>query len=244
MGRNKNMPTGFVTHAFLDIETTGLEPSEGAVILSVGFVLNKGEQAFEATLKPTTEEWNKANPKALEVNGMTWEYLQEHGVSLDAAKDLIVNYLLDNHVLKGDAIFVGQNPGFDIKFLRHYMGAELEWIGAPLDDVLDNIYLFKSLCKVDPELKKQRKFNTHAMSQALGVPEEPEVHNALEGAKAAMRNYWAIWDRRKALWDQTREEDHRRAYDRARETWPEDYDGPGYRSYKKFVEAHYAMELE
>ena len=179
---------------FLDIETTGLSPQEGAVILSIGMIMDREEDGVEFVITPSAEEWAKASPEALKVNGFTFEFLKENGQPIDDVKMGFMKWLLDNELQKGKAVIVGQNIQFDIKFLQYYLYAELAWVGAPLEDTVNNIDLFKQLQRKDQSLKGAR-WNTHGMSQALGVPEEPSVHNALEGAKAAQRNYWEMMRR-------------------------------------------------
>jgi DNA polymerase III epsilon subunit-like protein len=208
---------------YLDIETSGLKVADGAVILSAAFIFQQQEldkpmkdsvvDKLEVVIKPTEEEWSKASPEALKVNGMTLEYLEKYGVSLEEATAKIVRWLFANNVpalnkSSSTKVFcVGQNPKFDIGFLKHFMGGSLEFVGFPFDDVVDNIEMFKSIQKYDTTLRtKNNKYNGHAISQALGVQEEDKVHTAMGGAEVVFRNYWAIHDRFNSVISKYRQE--------------------------------------
>jgi DNA polymerase III epsilon subunit-like protein len=176
---------------FIDLETSGLEPPD-AVILSIGAISGKDE--LYIVVKPTDEEWQRASPKALEVNGMTWDEVSG-GVSLNDAKWMLMQFLLDHDIVGKKGRFVGQNPTFDMKFLNFYMGSELDFIGAPTNNPFDIRELYRFLVQHDlaPVLDY---YSGKRIANSLGVEEEPEPHNALEGAKVVRRNYYAC----KKLW--------------------------------------------
>jgi DNA polymerase III epsilon subunit-like protein len=178
---------------YVDIETTGLEPSgpvgTRGVILSAGFVLETGEE-FEVVIMPSEQDWKDANSVALQVNGITKEFLLKRGVEPDIAFKSIAVWLMEHGVSEANGwVFFGQNPSFDRKFILFYMKEYLSWIDAPRRWV-DMIPYFK---KLGPILKLDTtRQNTHHISQQLGVPEEPKPHQAIEGAKAVKRNYEAL----------------------------------------------------
>jgi DNA polymerase III epsilon subunit-like protein len=188
---------------FLDLETTGLKPEEGAVILSIGAIAelrgkaNAGKVAeFEAVVLPTSAQWEKASPEALKVNGMTWGYLEKHGKPLEIVMYEFLAWLQANGVSLEHHFLVGQNPQFDLGFLKCYM-PELQFIGFPLEGAIDNRDLYSILVsrKVMPFLPQNmggRK--SENLSQALGVTPEPWPHTALEGARAVQRNYQKMID--------------------------------------------------
>lgn len=182
---------------FVDLETSGLEPMEGAVILAIGAVVEvpgKGHEGelseFNCYIKPTEMQWKNAKKEALEVNGITWEYLEEHGVTFEEARELFLSWLAKNKVESGRVIYVGQNPAFDQKFLHYWMGIELDFMGFPSseDEIFDIRKLYSILASrsVVPYLKNR---NGHAISEALGVEQEPKPHQAIEGARVVKRNY-------------------------------------------------------
>ncbi len=179
---------------FVDLETTGLNPwkdnvrkNDKGVILSAGFVLETGPE-LEVIITPTVEEWGYASPQALQVNGMTWDFLKENGELFGDAFRRIIWWLSQN-VNAEEWVFYAQNAPFDKKFLLHFLGDWLEFINMPSTWV-DFIPIYKSVGrKLGLNVHYQ---NTHHISKQLGVPEEPKPHQAIEGARALKRNYEAL----------------------------------------------------
>jgi DNA polymerase III epsilon subunit-like protein len=180
---------------FVDIETSGLEPSQGACILAIGAISEKNVKKnpiseFSVLVKPTEMQWKVASPEALKVNGLTWERLSEEGVPFADARDMFIEWLVSNNV-RSTFTYVGQNPGFDLKFLGSFMGDELEFVDFPTKDIVDIRDLYSILVnrKKVPYLKYRSGKN---ISLAIGVEPEPEVHDALEGARVVRRNYMKL----------------------------------------------------
>ncbi len=180
---------------YVDLETTGLSIGDGAVPLSIGMMVDNGVDGPEppkhivVTILPTEEQWAKANPSALEVNGFTFEKLVAEGIPLDKAKNELFAWLLENEI-DTTTRYVGQNCKFDIKFLKHYF-PELQWMGFPLDNPTDVIELAKELTHRDKNFRVI-DFKGHNIALALGVQPEGSLHTALGGINAVRRNYVAL----------------------------------------------------
>jgi DNA polymerase III epsilon subunit-like protein len=190
---------------FIDLETTGLTPPpEGvACILAIGALAEvkvKGEEQprvveFYRLVKPTEQQWAMADEKALQVNGLTWDVLQQKGVSLDEAKTEFGRWFAENKIKTSSHQYIGMNPNFDLSFLFTYMAPELEFVDAPIEDPLDLRDLYSVLVnRRKASFLKYRSLKNISMS--LGVEPEPEPHDALEGVKALKRSY----DRVNELW--------------------------------------------
>jgi DNA polymerase III epsilon subunit-like protein len=177
-------------YLFLDIETTGTSVID-SVILQVGAIHIPTGSIFDVTILPTKEEFARANPVALDVTGITWDFLLGNGVSCQQAKDDFTRFLFH---LPPDYTVVGQNIQFDLRFLQQFWASELDWVGFPFGRFEDIIPLFKTLKKLDRSIRSPNN-KSASISQALGLPREPDMHRALEGAKAAMRNYLSITER-------------------------------------------------
>jgi DNA polymerase III epsilon subunit-like protein len=180
---------------FVDLETTGLNPwknnareNDKGVILSAGFVLETGPE-LEVIITPTVEEWGYASPQALQVNGMTWDFLKEKGMLWEDAAREILRWLAEYEIIENEWVFYAQNAPFDKKFLLHFLGDWLTFLDVPTVWV-DLIPIYKNVGrKLGLNVHYQ---NTHHISQQLGVPEEPKPHQAIEGARALKRNYDAL----------------------------------------------------
>jgi len=192
-------------HIFVDIETSGLKPEDGAVPLAIGAVAElKGKKLagqvaeFYGVVLPTREQWAAASPKALVVNGLTWEYLCKHGKPLQRVVEDFAQWVFGNKVTATSYVHVGQNPAFDLRFLKHFFQAELEFVGYPLHgECVDNRDLYGILesRRVMPYLAREQGGRTsERISAALGLEPEPFPHNALEGARAAQRNFNRLYE--------------------------------------------------
>lgn len=183
-------------YVFVDLETSGLFPENGHVILSIGAIAQTKvrESPFYQVICPTQAEFDLAAPKALEVNGFTWDQLIEEGLPFQQALNAFLEWGSKNYVKKGRAQIIGHNIQFDLKFLKYYMGTALDFLGFPWDDVIDIKDMWSSMVnrgKLD-RIKDKKGRSAANIAKALGVEGEPDIHNALEGAKLAQRNFHAL----------------------------------------------------
>jgi DNA polymerase III epsilon subunit-like protein len=181
---------------YLDIETTGLNPENGHVILSIGAVADRKVKKnpvveFYGLICPTPQQFSRASQEALQVNGATWDVLREQGRPFADVRDDFLRFLVDNGLLAGKTMLVGQNPEFDLEFLDCYMGGELRFVGFPFEDVYDNRDFYSILVN-RRQMPLIRRRSGDAISEALGLEPEPKPHNALTGARTARRNYEAM----------------------------------------------------
>ncbi len=179
---------------FVDIETSGLEPAEGHVPLAFGFLLDDGNnspdyQHLIVTVKVTENQWALRSPRAIEINGFTWEQSQA-GILLEEAKQMIVKWLIEQDANRLTCQYIGQNPKFDVKFLHTFMHDELEWVGFPWEPI-DTITMARRLAECGM-VRFSQGFSGKAIALALGVEPEDDLHTALSGILAVRRNYYAL----------------------------------------------------
>ena len=193
---------------FIDTETSGLAPTSGAVILAIGMVSEDHQphspcNEFELYITPTEEQWAAASEEALKVNGLTLDFLRENGVPLATAVEKVCTWIAGQRVWLGTDV-IGQNPDFDFLFLRYFMGSPLLNMGFPIHrNPINVIDMAKELYACDDAFKVKLPINGSgrpslrgsAISQALGLPPEPEIHRALAGAHACRNNYYTLLDR-------------------------------------------------
>lgn len=167
---------------FLDLETTGLEPTCHGVIQIAG-AIEHGEilAPFNFQIMPFDTDY--LSIEAAKVNGWTSERLKaskEHKDPLDVKTRF--TDVLDKHCDKFNPqdkyIFVGWNAKFDADFLRswfHKCGDPYygSWFWEPVLD-LRPILMF-----LRPELRpKLPNFKLQTVCNALGLGEQGAVHDA------------------------------------------------------------------
>lgn len=117
------IPVGDRPMAFVDTETTGLDPNKHEVIdvavvfdrevaerLAIPYLSYEGDYAF-FTSKIKPQRLQDAEPKALEVNGYTDEAWADAASPQEVAAKLC-------EILK-DAVLCGHNVNFDAGFIQH-----------------------------------------------------------------------------------------------------------------------------
>ena len=103
------------TLAFLDLETTHLDPRLGEIV-EIGIVLIKDNivlNMVDHKVKP--EHLETAHPRALEVNG----YKEQNWIT--AISQIKCAELVAEHLGKPQTVIIGHNISFDLKFLRALM---------------------------------------------------------------------------------------------------------------------------
>lgn len=156
--------------AFLDIETTGLDVRQHEV-LEVAYVLRPAavgimqyperEVHFSLPINPSN-----ANPKALEING----YYDR----LAFLESIQINRMEACERLEDDltgALIVGNNVGFDLRFLGQLLGSE-PWFYQPLDL---KAYAAGMCGKASP-------VGTKFLAELAEVPLPEDAHTALADA--------------------------------------------------------------
>lgn len=158
--------------AFVDVETTGLDPSVHEMI-EFAVIYSNGEH-LSFKIQPRRIE--AASPKALEVNGYTPERWVDAITPEEAA--VRIAKALD------DCVVAGYNVKFDVGFIlsllsdmsvaakfgyHHVDVAALAY--EHLVDIGLNSLSLKNVCKF------------------LGIPPEPDIHEALNGARACREVY-------------------------------------------------------
>lgn len=155
--------------AFLDLETTGLDPIQHEIIELA--VVYKDGSYLEYKVKP--EHLERAQPKALEVNGYSPELWQDALTQQEAAIKL--GSALNNYLA------AGQNVKFDLSFvtaLSRRTGIHIE-ARYGLDTVTLAYEHLTPWGLTSLSMKNVCEF--------IGIPPEPDVHRALNGARTAQK---------------------------------------------------------
>ena len=160
----------------LDTETTGLDPDDGHRIIEIGAieVVNRSitGRDFHAYLNPERD----SDPGALEVHGLTTEFLADKPKFAHVVEDLMA--------FVKDAELIIHNAPFDLKFLN----AELGKIGRPKvtdvsGPVTDSLQHAKSLYP-------GKRNSLDALCERYGVS---HAHRTLHGALLDSRLLAEVW---------------------------------------------------
>jgi DNA polymerase III epsilon subunit-like protein len=175
---------------FVDLETSGLEPGP-AVILSVGAITDSGQE-YSALITPTDIEWVRATPRALEVNGLTLSILQTKGKSRSKVAVELATWLSAQGIVGSKGVFVGQNPKFDMRFFEHFFADEFAFFDITREPAIDVRDMYTKAINAGLVTSAGAYRDGRTISLSLGLPPEPEPHDALEGARAVKRHYEAL----------------------------------------------------
>lgn len=101
----------------VDVETAGPIPGEFS-LLSIGACdVDDDSKSFSIELKPITRN---ADPKALEITGLSLDELAERGSDPAVAMRAFADWVLSLAGKDGSPVFVGFNAPFDWSFVNYY----------------------------------------------------------------------------------------------------------------------------
>ena len=174
---------------FLDTETSGLDPFYHSVLeialIIYDFSSKKELTSYESILQLPLPEWKKSDPESLKVNGFTWEETQK-GKPKNQIEDEIIDLFKTYRTLRGEAVFICQNPSFDRPFFSQILDTPTqEKLNLPyhwLD--LASMYWAKNPCKMP--------INKDAIAQSYGLPPESSPHKAMNGTRHLLACYEAV----------------------------------------------------
>jgi len=116
----------------VDVETSGPVPGLYALLTIGACAVEDDGQVFSCALKPTTRN---ADPKALEITGLSLDDLEREGLDPAAAMTQFRQWILEV-AADGTPVFVGLNAAFDWAFVNDYFHrylGENPFGFAPLD---------------------------------------------------------------------------------------------------------------
>ena len=101
----------------VDVETSGPIPGEFS-LLSIGACnVDNDKETFSCQLKPTTRN---ADPKALEVTGLSLDRLEREGLEPSIGMKKFGEWVTKSVGSSGIPVFVGFNAPFDWSFINYY----------------------------------------------------------------------------------------------------------------------------
>lgn len=185
---------------FLDIETTGLDPSVHRPIdIAIKIIeVETGNAlcAYQSTISHPQEVWNRHDPVSIGINGYCWEDVAA-GKPLAVVKAEIIALFTGAGIQRGQAVFICQNPAFDrsffIQIIDVYTQERLLWPYHWLD--LASMYwalLVQHHVKNKKSFPKELCLSKNAIAQSYGLPEEKHPHRAMQGVDHLIQCYYAV----------------------------------------------------
>ncbi|SCX40183.1 DNA polymerase III subunit epsilon [Nitrosospira sp. Nsp1] len=164
---------------FIDTETTGLEPRLGHRIIEIGALEMLSRRLtgrrFHYYLNPERD----SEPGALQVHGLTTEFLQDKPKFCDVVHELL-------EFIDG-AELIMHNASFDVAFIDHELGlAKLQLLGKYCHSVTDTLKMAK-------ELYPGKRNNLDALCERYAVDNtRRSLHGALLDAELLAEVYLAM----------------------------------------------------
>ena len=168
----------------LDIETTGLNPERNSLV-SIGAIdFYNPTNTFYGECK--IKKGTKISKTALDINGFSVKELRDQ--SKQTVGDLVKSFSDWAQRSTSELILAGENVGrFDHKWLEHDAHAnEIEWIFGYRSVDLHSLTVMDHYQRGISLPVKDNGVSALSLNKTLnyvGLPAEPEPHNALTGAK-------------------------------------------------------------
>lgn len=168
--------------AFVDIETTGLDPDTHEII-DIGAVIYDNETAVveEFSVKVRPHNLKHADPEALALNGYS-DVEWKEAVELDVALRNLAS-------LCQGAYFLAYNATFDWAFL--HSAFKRRRIEVPFHH---HRLCVMSMAWYKIPRGKVKSYSLKTVCVYLGIAPEPKIHRALAGAQKAFEVYIKLLD--------------------------------------------------
>ncbi len=174
-----------MSYVAVDVEATGLDINRNEVVSIDAIDIETGKK-FYVECRP--ENFESISEEALKVNGFTVEQLKSIQTTKKEAMEGLIKFL-DGF---NDAIIVGYCVSFDVTMLykmAHSVGIEMNHLPHKCIDnaeiVVQEFYKKRSILGSDIIIKRGEKDyvrSRHALTVLLEMENEPNPHNALNGA--------------------------------------------------------------
>lgn len=182
---------------FLDLETTGLDPSRHRVV-EVGLRIldlftGESHGQFTSVVRQPIEVWERHDPNSIAVNGFTWEEALRGRAETEVSKD-IISLLSAADIQRGKAVFICQNPAFDRAFFGQlipiYTQESLRWPYHWLDFASMHWALkIKAYTSGNIPWPDAMVLSKDSIAAEYSLPPEVKPHRALNGVNHLIQCY-------------------------------------------------------
>ncbi|NGX58613.1 MAG: Ribonuclease T [Chlamydiae bacterium] len=181
----------------LDSETTGLNANKNHVLEIALRVVNhdSGEIlcSYDSVIRLSKDEWAQAHPKALEVNGFTWQDVTEKGKDRKEVAFEITQLFKKHEISRRNAYFLCQNPSFDCPFFAQILSEDEQGANQFPYHWLDLASMVFALER--KEIVKGERENISyylskdSIAERYGIPPEEKPHKAMNGVDHLLKIY-------------------------------------------------------
>ena len=180
---------------FVDTETSGLNPLEHTVleIALVLWDLKSGEviDSYESVVAIDRVQFRKAQPKALECNGFTFDELRTKGKPMETVKGDILAFFLRNGINRTNSKFIAQNCSFDKSFFTHILTEDEQrradlpyhWLDFPSMNFVVCLQNLRCAGTTSTSNYMSIPFSKDYIAYANSLPAEEKPHRAMNGVK-------------------------------------------------------------
>ena len=181
---------------FLDTETNGLNPFKHQ-ILEIALVIVDVEsgqclETFEAIIQQPRSAWDNSDRESLKVNGFTWGEI-EKGRPISEVAAAIEAAFARHGIVRGQAVFICQNPSFDRAFFSQLFVTEkqeaLKWPYHWLD--LASMYWCYAV-RGKQTMPWTTGYSKDKIAAFFGLPTEKQPHRAMNGVQHLLLCYKAV----------------------------------------------------
>lgn len=185
---------------FLDMETTGLDPTKhraidvGLKVVDIAAEAVKGD--YQSIIRVSPEMWARRDPVSMEINGFSWE-LVNSGKETGLVSQEIIEFLSRLQIVRGKAVFICQNPGFDRAFFAQlvdvYTQERLLWPYHWLD--LASMYwalLVQKHQRNGTPFPEAINLSKNEIAREYRLPPEQQPHRSMNGVNHLISCYEAV----------------------------------------------------
>lgn len=174
--------------AFLDTETTGLDPDRHRALEIALRVIDSQTMhhivSYETLIRQSPEVWAEADPRSLKIHGLTKEKLLD-GKEERVVESELLSILKGCGLEEGKGVFLCQNPSFDRPFFSQLISQTLQEESRFPYHWLDLASMFwASLLIREParaQALTENDLSKNRIAAFLGLPPESTPHRAMRG---------------------------------------------------------------
>ncbi len=186
---------------FMDLETTGLDPTRHRVIEIAVKAINSttGEVvgSYETVVKQPYEVWERRDSFSIEVNGFQWNEVSKGMEEADVGH-FIVGLFKQWGIERGKAVYVCQNPAFDRSFFAQlvdlYTQERLKWPYHWLD--FASMYwamTVQNCVEKNMNVPVEISLSKDEIAKRYNLPPEKKPHRARNGVDHLIVCYNALF---------------------------------------------------